>query len=74
MKNSIFADKSKLHDEDHYNDHDDYHAPNTSTVDERKFIMPNTTDKETESTLRLGQKIKGDKYACRIAEALKCKR
>ena len=34
MKNSIFADKSKLHDEDHYNDHDDYHAPNTSTVDE----------------------------------------
>ena len=48
-------------DED--NDYDDYNTPSTSRVDETSFTMPGSTEKETTSTLRLGQKLKRDNLA-----------
>ena len=48
---------------DNYNDYDDYHKPNTSTIDETAFTAPSSTNKQATLTLRLRQKVKRDKLA-----------
>ena len=64
MDNPRFVDDENIplvHDED--NDYDDYNTLSTSRVDETSFTMLRSTEKETTSTLRLGQKLKRDNLA-----------
>ena len=58
MDNPRFVDEETIplvQDEDY----DDYNTPDTSRVDEKSFIEPDTT--EATSTLQLRQKVKRDK-------------
>ena len=56
---------------DHYDDCDDYNAPN-NTVEETTFATPSSTDKQPTSSLQFRQKVKRDKLAafCRRLNVL----
>ena len=60
MDNPTFVNEEDIpmvHQDD--DDYDDYNIPDTSTVDETSFTVPDAT--EPTSTLRLRQKVKRDK-------------
>ena len=61
MNNPTFVDEEDIplvHQDDNYDDY--YKTPDTSTIDETSFTVPNTQEEAT-STLRLRQKVKRDK-------------
>ena len=59
MKNPTFVDEEDIPLINQVEDYDDYTTPDTSTVDETSFTVPDTA--EATSTLRLRQKLNRDK-------------
>ena len=60
MDNPTFIDEEYIPMVHEDNDYDDYNTPNTTRVDKTPFKAPDDATEAT-STLRLRQKVKGDK-------------
>ena len=68
MNNLVFLNDENIpmvthNGEDRKSDIDDYNASNTSRVDETKYAVPGSTDKQATPNVRLWQKVKRDKLA-----------